>query len=159
MTWDQVCSNRYLRALPFRVETNRWGQVVLSPRHNNDSFARASVFNLLHKRMERGRCLQETVIDTEDGNKVADATWMSDAFYRANKGRSSFQGAPEICVEVKSPGNSMEKKDLYFKAGAKEVWVCRQSGKILFFDADGSLERSALCPGFPLTVELQKFDL
>ena len=102
--------------------------------------------------------MQETVIDTEEGNKVADATWMSDAFYKANKGQSSFRRAPEICVEVKSPGNSMgellEKKDLYFKAGAQEVWVREQSGRMLFFDADGPLERSVLCPSFPDTVEI-----
>ncbi len=157
MTWDQVCASRYLRDLPFRIETNRWGQVVMSPRHNGRSFAKASIYNLLFKKMRGGRALQETVIDTEDGNKVADATWMSPAFLKANKGRSSFQCAPEICVEVKSPSNSMgelmEKKDLYFKAGAREVWIRRQSGKMLFFDVNGPLEKSALCPAFPLTVE------
>ena len=107
MNWDQVCSNRYLKDLPFRIETNRWGQIVMSPPHNDHSFAQSSIYDLLRKKRRRGLCLQETVIDTEDGNKVADTTWMSDAFYRANKGRSSFKTAPEICVEVKSPSNTM----------------------------------------------------
>ncbi len=157
MTWDQVCSNRYLKDLPFRIETNRWGQIVMSPPHNDHSFAQSSIYDLLRKKMKSGKVLQETVVDTEDGNKVADATWMSPAFLKANKGRSSFQCAPEICVEVKSPSNSMgelmEKKDLYLKAGAQEVWIRKQSGKMLFFDANGPLEKSALCPTFPLTVE------
>ena len=158
MTWDQVCSNRYLKDLPFRIETNRWGQIVMSPPHNDHSFAQSSVYNLLRKKMRRGKMLQETAIDTEDGNKVADSTWMSEAFYQENKGRSSFKRAPEICVEVKSPSNSMgellEKKDLYFKASAQEVWIRKQSGKMLFFDSNGPLERSVLCPSFPLTVEI-----
>lgn len=158
MTWDQVCANRYLKDLPFRIETNRWGQIVMSPPHNDHSFAQSSIYDLLLKEMKGGRVLQETVVDTEDGNKVADATWMSPSFLKANKGRSSFKCAPEICVEVKSPSNSMgelmEKKDLYLKAGAREVWIRRQSGKMLFFDASGPLEKSALCPTFPLNVEI-----
>ena len=76
--------------------------------------------------------------------------------YPANKGRSSFRHAPEICVEVKSPSNTtgelLEKKPLYFKAGAWEVWIWEQSGRMLFFDAASPLERSALCPDFPATV-------
>ena len=158
MTWDEVCANRYLQDLPFRIETNRWGQIVMSPPHNDHSFAQSSIFELLRKKMRQGKMLQETVIDTEDGNKVADATWMSNTFYKAHKGQSSFKDAPEICVEVKSPGNTLgellEKKDLYFKAGAQEVWIREQSGTMKFFNAEGPLERSALCPTFPLQVEI-----
>ena len=158
MTWDEVCANRYLQDLPFRIETNRWGQIVMSPPHNDHGFAQSSIFELLLKKMPGGKVLQETVIDTEDGNKVADASWMSDAYYRANKGCSSFRQAPEICVEVKSPSNSMgellEKKELYLKAGAQEVWIREKTGKMLFFNADGPLERSVLCPKFPLVVEI-----
>lgn len=158
MTWDEVCANRYLQDLPFRIETNRWGQIVMSPPHNDHSFAQSSIFELLLKNTLGGRALQETVIDTEDGNKVADVTWMSAAFLSANKGQSSFKVAPEICVEVKSPSNSMgelmEKKDLYFKAGAQEVWIREASGRMLFFNADGPLERSTLCPAFPRKVAL-----
>ena len=157
MTWDEVCANRYLQDLPFRIETNRWGQIVMSPPHNDHSFAQSSIYDLLKKK-RKGVVLQETVIDTEDGSKVADATWMSESFFKANRGQSSFKRAPEICVEVKSPSNSMgellEKKDLYLKAGAQEVWIREQSGKMLFFGADGPLERSTLYPTFPLIVKI-----
>ena len=108
--------------------------------------------------MQGGEILQGTVIDTEDGNKVAAVTWMSAAFLRANKGQSSFRSAPEICVEVRSPSNSadelMEKKELYFKAGAQEVWIREASGRMLFFDANGPLDHSALCPSFPQEVAI-----
>ena len=125
--------------------------------HNDHAFAQASIYDLLKREIRRGKHLQGTVIDTEDGNKVADATWMSDGFYKAHKGQISFKRAPEICVEVKSPSNSMrellEKKDLYLKAGAQEVWIREKSGKMCFFHADGPLEHSALCPTFPATVK------
>ena len=158
MTWDEVCANRYLQDLPFRIETNRWGQIVMSPPHNDHSSAQSSIYDLLKRKMRGGQTRQETVIDTEDGNKVADAVWMSDAFYKAHKGEGSYKQAPDICVEVKSPSNTvgelLEKKDLYFKAGAREVWIREQSGAMKFFDANGPLERSALCPTFPLQVEI-----
>lgn len=130
----------------------------MSPPHNDHSVAQASIYDLLKKKMRGGKALQETVIDTEDGNKVADAIWMSDGFFKASKGQSSYKRAPEICVEVKSPSNSMgellEKKDLYLKAGAQEVWIREASGVMRFFDANGPLERSALCPTFPKTVKI-----
>ena len=159
MTWDEVCANRYLQDLPFRIETNRWGQIVMSPPpHNDHGFAQASIYDLLKEKMKGGKALQETAIDTEDGTKAADATWMSNAFLKANKGRSSFQRAPEICVEVKSPSNTvgelLEKKNLYLKAGAQEVWIREKSGRMLFFNTAGPLERSELCPTFPKTVKV-----
>ena len=159
MTWDEVCANSHLRDLPFEIETNRWGQIVMSPPpHNDHRFAQSSIERLLLKKMRGGDALPEVAIDTADGTKSADVAWMSDAFLKANKGRSSFRRAPEICVEVKSPSNTLgellEKKDLYLKAGAQEVWIRERSGRMLFFNAAGPLERSELCPAFPKYVKV-----
>ncbi len=159
MTWDEVCANPYLQDLPFEIETNRWGQIVMSPPpHNDHRFAQNSIQKLLLKKIRGGDALQEMAINTEDGTKVADAVWMSDEFLKKHKGGSSFQRAPEICVEVKSPSNTMpellEKKDLYLEAGAREVWIRERSGRILFFDANGPLKKSRLCPSFPPTVKV-----
>lgn len=130
----------------------------MTPPHNDHFFARASIYNLLRNKMPGGMVLQEAVIQTEDGNKVADGVWMSDAFLKAHKGQASFKRAPEICVEVKSPSNSMnelmEKKDLYLHAGAREVWIREKSGRMRFFGVDGLLRRSILCPTFPASVEI-----
>ena len=159
MTWDEVCANPYLQDLPFDIETNRWGQIVMSPPpHIDHRFAQSSIYDLLKKKMRGGEALPEPAIDTADGTKSADVAWMSAAFLKANKGGSSFRRAPEICVEVKSPSNTtgelLEKKDLYLKAGAQEVWIRERSGRMLFFDASGPLKKSRLCPGFPLTVKV-----
>lgn len=66
--------------------------------------------------------------------------------------------APEICVKVMSPGNVfsrlLEKRDLYFAAGALEFWLCDQDGAMRFFDVPGELERSRLAPDFPCTIVL-----
>lgn len=36
---------------------------------------------------------------------------------------------------------------LYLAAGAKEVWVCDESGVLHFFDGTGEQSASALAPG------------
>jgi Uma2 family endonuclease len=68
-----------------------------------------------------------------------------------------FVEAGEICVEVISPSNTKaemeEKMALYFDAGAVEVWFCDENGKMRFVGKDGSLERSLLCPDFPVLIE------
>ena len=51
-----------------------------------------------------------------------------------------LERAPEICVEVLSPTNSLaemnEKRALYFEAGAHEVWICGLDGKMEFYTPD-----------------------
>ena len=108
MTWEEVCAHPDLQDLPFRIETNRWGQVVMSPPHNDQFFAQASIYNTPRKKTTGGDILQQAVIDADDGHKVADGVWMSEAFLKAHKGQASFKRAPEICVEVKLPSNSMK---------------------------------------------------
>jgi hypothetical protein len=72
-----------------------------------------------------------------------------------------FPCAPEICVEVLSPGNTeaemREKMALYFDAGASEVWLCARDGAMSFFDPGlGPPTRaSRVCPGFPRQVVLR----
>ena len=66
--------------------------------------------------------------------------------------------APQICVEVRSPTNTDaeidEKRQLYLDAGAEEVWILDEDGRITFYDADGEIERSHRVPSFPSQVEI-----
>ena len=65
----------------------------------------------------------------------------------------------EICVELLSPAHTLAemlgspdkpgKRELYFRAGASEFWVCDESGRLSFYDSAGPIQKSALCPGFP----------
>ena len=88
--------------------------------------------------------------------KVADVAWATEATFVRIKDEASCSVAPEICVEVFSPSNTEEeisgKRDLYLRAGAKEVWLCDEFGRLGFFTAQGPIERSLLCPAFPLQV-------
>jgi hypothetical protein len=46
-----------------------------------------------------------------------------------------------------------EKAALYFDAGAREVWLCEPDGTMRFHAPSGPLERSVLCPGFPVRID------
>jgi Uma2 family endonuclease len=76
--------------------------------------------------------------------------------------RVCFTRAPEICVEVLSPGNTQteieEKMALDFEAGAKEVWVCNASGAMKFFGKRDSrqMKKSEMCPQFPKEIKLRR---
>jgi Uma2 family endonuclease len=111
--------------------------------------------------MPRGRALTECPISTADGVRAADVAWASPERMHELGDQSCFPRAPEICVEVLSPGNSTaemrEKSALSFDAGAEEVWLCSMDGAMTFHAA-GEAEpvgRSRLCPQFPVQVQLR----
>jgi len=66
---------------------------------------------------------------------------------------------PEICVEIISPSNTaeemQEKMELYFAAGAEEVWFC-EDGEMRFhhsLDAPAS-QTSTRCPSMPASISV-----
>ncbi len=66
--------------------------------------------------------------------------------------------APEICIEVLSNSNTddemQEKRQLYFEQQAKEVWICSQTGKIIFYNSQEQIDNSILMPEFPHQIKI-----
>jgi len=158
MNWQEICDNPQLRDLPFKLETDRWGHIVMSPASNRHSLVQGAVQALLGRQLEGGIGFPECSIATSQGVKVADVVWASGEFLRRYGDANPYPEAPEIVVEVLSPSNSLaeleEKKGLYFARGAREVWLCGQEGVMRFFNNHKQLERSELAPAFPAKVEL-----
>ena len=160
--WAEVLADPELARFEGRVETDRHGHVIMSPppAPTHGSF-QARIASLLDRLMTTGRVLTECPISTADGVRAADVAWASPALMQELGRRVCFPGAPEICVEVVSPGNTeaeiREKVALYFDAGAKEVWTCSEPGPMGFFGARGarSMRAPQLCPQFPKRVELR----
>ncbi len=158
--WAELIEDEDLARIEGRVETDRHGHVLVSPppaaSHGGFQFR---IGSLLESLLPEGSVYVECPISTADGVRAADVAWASRESVRLLGKRACFTRAPEICVEVLSPGNTRaeiaEKMGLYFDAGAGEVWLCDGSGKMAFFaSANGkSLRRSALCPGFPKQVK------
>jgi hypothetical protein len=159
--WTELLADSRLAQLQERVETDRFGRIIMSPPptayHGSYQF-RIGV--LLDRYMQGGRVSTECPISTADGVKAADVAWASPECLQVLGNLPCFPRAPEICVEVLSPGNTeaemREKMALYFDAGAKEVWQCTETGTMKFFKSGEaqSLRSSRLCPDFPAQVEL-----
>jgi Uma2 family endonuclease len=108
--------------------------------------------------LPEGEAFPECSIQTAQGVKVADVAWVSSGFLKRHNAANPYPKAPEIVVEVLSPGNSVtemeEKKELYFGQGAQEFWLCDENGDMHFYNAQGRLPQSALAPDFPNHVQL-----
>ncbi len=158
MEWSDVLADPTLQDLPYKIELNAYGQIVMTPASNRHGVLQTQIASLVLGRKPSGVVQVECSVDTPSGVKVADTVWYSDAFVERHGMVTPFPAAPELCVEVASPSNSKkemeEKKALYFGAGAQEVWVCdaEGAGEIRFFGPDGSLKESRLFPGFPKAV-------
>ena len=152
--WNEIVDDPALRDLPYKVETNERGQLVLSPHSNRHSRQQGDIVNLLSTHLDDGKTYPEFAIATASGVNVADVIWVSVERERkmmATGDPSTL--APEICVEVMSPRNSMaemqEKRALYMEAGAEEVWIVEEDGTVRFYaDEELELDASRLAPDF-----------
>ena len=159
--WDELLDDPELARIEGRIETDRHGQIIMSPppgvRHGRYG---TRIAFLLGELLENGEPLIEIPISTADGVKAADVAWASTKTLRDLANRECFVKAPEICVEVLSPRNTkaeiIEKRRLYFNAGAREVWVCSRMGEMSFYGpkSDTAFASSKLCPKFPKKISL-----
>lgn len=146
--WKEVLANPALRDLPYKVETTRAGAVLMSPASNWHGYAQSQISYSLRRRRRGGVVIAECSILTNEGVKVADVAWASDAFIKDNGFRTPYQVAPEICVEIVSPGNTESeieaKVNLYLAKGALEAWVIRDDASYAVYDKTGRLKKSRL---------------
>jgi hypothetical protein len=49
ITWEDVCNNEQLQNLPFKIELNSWGKIVMSPVKVKHSFFQGIIINILTK--------------------------------------------------------------------------------------------------------------
>lgn len=158
--WTELLANPQVNRIEWRVETDRYGHVIVmpppAPKHG--AF-QSSIAHFLMTLMPNGTTITECPISTADGVKAADVGWASPARMAELGDKSCFPRSPEICVEVLSPDNTdaeiREKTELYFDAGAKEVWICNLSGVMSFFGPGLSpMSSSQLCAKFPREIPL-----
>ena len=160
LSWKRICADPVVAALPYKVESDQWGNIVMSPPpgYYHSSY-QGQIVTLLGQLLTGGRAMPEFPLQTTKGVKGVDVVWMSRERQRQRpKRRDLSLIAPEICVEVISPSNKRaeiaEKRSLYFEKGAAECWTCDQRGKMTFYDVTGQvIPRSKLCPEFPTRLE------
>lgn len=161
LRWEELSRRTDLARFEERIETDRNGNIVMSPFASPSHVRRQSrIARILDSLMSEGEAFTECPVSTSDGVKLIDVVWYSRTRLSGIEDEPCFSRTAEICVEVVSPSNSAreiaEKRRLYFEAGAAEFWTCSGSGRMRFFlgPEDEAAERSALCPEFPQVVEL-----
>ena len=153
--WAEIQNDPFFLSLEQRIETDRHGQVIMTPPPSfSHSFKGSKLIRLLNQHLSDGQALHAIPISTYDGVRVADVAWLSSSHLSEARQENILLSAPDICIEVLSPRNSkaemLEKMALYFHAGAKEVWLCQDDGALEFFTAtDHSSPQSILAPAFP----------
>ena len=152
--WQRILNDPQLDQYEnFRIETDGYGEILISPRPpKSHNFKATKIATMLVERLD-GEAAIEPQLITDQGVKVPDVCWLHPDRYAEASDPDPFIVAPEICVEVLSPGNTPDeleqKRALYFAAGAIEVWICDRSNNMSFYSADGVLQKSVLCPDFP----------
>ena len=159
LTWQAVCEDPNLQDLPFKIELDRQGRLIMSPtRLQHGEYQSEIAYWLRQHTRGTGKIITECAVETEAGIKVADVGWFSQARWAIVKESYASPMAPELCIEILSPGNTeaemAKKRTLYFAAGADEVWICDIAGTMHFFNADGKLSRSDRVPDFPTKLDV-----
>ena len=148
MQWVDVMADPCLKDLPYKIELDEKGRIVMSPASNRHGKLQAKTIQLLARLLNEGDIVTKCAIGTHAGVKVADVAWLSPAFSARHGETTPYPEAPDLCVEVLSPFNSpsemTEKIRLYLGYGAKEVWLIDDDGCIRAFGPEGERSRSVL---------------
>ena len=146
--------NPFFRDVPYKVELNKFGQILMSPASNRHGILQNKVARQIENEKQSGVIVIECSILTSEGVRVADVAWVSDEFYAEFGEITPFPKAPEICVEIKSPANTKAEMDekirLYLEKGASEVWIVDEKGKVNFNTHTGIIKKSKLVSNFSL---------
>ena len=152
--WQELMNNPFFRDVPYKVELNKFGQILMSPASNRHGILQFNVGSEIKEKLGNGIIITECSILTSEGVRVADVAWLSDEFFAEFGETTPFPKAPEICVEIKSPADSRaemdEKVRLYLEKGALEVWIVDEYSKIAFYTHTGEIEKSKLVKNFKL---------
>ena len=158
MTWQEVIEDKCLKKRAYRIELNQWGKIVMTPMGAHHCGLMNKVETELRRMTPDNIVLTSCAIQTSDNVKVADVVWLSPDRHMRVKNDDVYNVAPEICIEIKSPDNTMDemifKKELYLERGAVEFWLCDDNGVLTFFGTTGKLAKSQLVPKFPAKIEV-----
>jgi Uma2 family endonuclease len=157
MNWQHLCNNPALQNLPYKMELNQQGQIIMSPASVNHVIFQAKIIALLNQHIAGWLVVPEFPIETKDGVKVMDVGIITLAQAASLKNHITSTFAPIVCIEVLSPSNTLaemqHKRDLYFDKGAEEFWLCDQLGNMSFYDPSGAISASKQFANFPANID------
>ncbi len=141
-TWGEVCADPVLSRLPFQIELDKHGRLVLSPTADwRHGAMQGRLACWLHARLGNETATNIAIVNPE-GTFEPDVAWAPKSFWQAqDRSRADLPSSPPLVVEVLSPSNSEGEMQMkigaYLEAGAVEVWLVDVDGHARFFDAGG----------------------
>ena len=147
LRWAEVMRDPSLQNLPYKIELNARGKIEMSPASNIHGHFQALLAIALGTQLADGKVITECSVLTEIGVRVPDVAWASAEFFREHGKSTPFPRAPEICIEITSLSSSddeiREKIHAYLAAGAREIWIVGEDGRIDYHDRDGKKRGSS----------------
>ena len=123
----EIGNVRAYRDHPGRVELNEFGEVLVNPPVGVPHSRTAVRLARLLEDELGGHCMVEVGVITDIGLRGPDVVWCSDGFLQQHPEQVALRAAPEICIEVVLPNDSLrelrEKVQSYLRAGAHEAWI------------------------------------
>jgi len=92
LTWEQLCDDKRFEDLPFKIELNGRGQIIMSPTRYYRGKHSNRIASLLEEHQRWGEGSVDCAVETADGVKVADVAWLSTGL--AKKMRNAFACSP-----------------------------------------------------------------
>ena len=105
--WRQLLADPELARLPYRVETDRHGHILMSPPPTPAHGKKQNrIGTLLEQFLPNGHVVTECQVSTPDGVKAIDVAWLAPERGEETDTETCLTRAPEICVEILSPSNT-----------------------------------------------------
>lgn len=152
--WQQIAQDSMMQAVPGKLETGPRNAVLVIPHEEKHIELQEDLHTLLSEHAPDGWREEECAVTTPMGVKQVDVAWMTPP-RREKMGRTGHPPtvAPQICIEIdradNERGNLETRRDLYFDAGAEEVWVVDEGGRIQFFREGEEMDSSRIAPECP----------
>lgn len=124
--WQAMCADPTFDDMPGKVELNEWGEVLMSPVGKTHGLMAMRAGEWLRAHLG-GHTMAEVGVLTSAGIRAPDVAWCSNEWLAAHPEEAPLTSAPELCIEIASPGNALpglrEKAKAYLDAGAREAWI------------------------------------
>lgn len=145
--WRELLDDPRFADFAGKIDLDRWGRMIVTPVNTEHAGTAGRLARLLEQQLG-GRALVEAGVRTAEGVFAPDVLWCTEEFWQARRGQTPLESAPQLCVEVASPANTLQdlhaKANAYLGAGASEAWIVfPRSRRVEFHGKAGALQRSA----------------
>jgi Uma2 family endonuclease len=124
--WREILDDPRFANFAGKIDLDRWGRMIVTPVNTEHAGIAGRLARLLEEQLG-GRALVEAGVRTADGVFAPDVLWCTDGYWEGRREQTPLETAPDICVEVASPSNTIQdlytKMRAYLAAGATEAWI------------------------------------